>query len=56
MSERQTSPQWGWIIHSRNNTRFSPPYCILALSHNALQAHVTQGTQYTITTSARFLK
>ena len=54
MPERQTSPGGG--LYSGNNARFSPPYCILTLSHNALQARVTQATQYTITTSARFLK
>jgi len=50
MSERQTSPWWRRIIHSGNNTRLSPPYCIHTLAHNALQARVTQETQYTITT------
>ena len=50
MSEGQTSIWWRRIIHSGNNTRFSPPYCIHTLAHNALQARVTQKTQYTITT------
>ena len=34
---------------SGNNTQFSLPYCILTLTLNALQAWVTQATQYTIT-------
>ena len=50
MSEGQTSLWWRRIIHSGNNTRFSPPYCIHTLAHNALQARVTQKTQYTINT------
>lgn len=50
MSEGQTSLWWRRIIHSGNNTRFSPPYCIHTLAHNALQARVTQKTQYIITT------
>ena len=52
MSERQTSPRWGWIIHSGNKTSFIPPYCFLTLAHNALQA---QATQYTITTRPMLL-
>ena len=35
---------------SGNNTGFSLPYCILALTLDALEAWVTQDTQYTITT------
>ena len=35
---------------SGNNARFSLSYCILALTLDALEAWVTQDTQYTITT------
>ena len=35
---------------SGNNARFSLPYCILALTLDALEAWVTQETQYAITT------
>ena len=35
---------------SGNNARFSLPNCILALTLSALEAWVTQATQYTITT------
>ena len=49
MSERQTSPRWRWITHTRNNTLLVRQI-VFSHTHNALQGWVTQATQYTITT------
>ena len=57
MSERQTSPRWGWIIHSGNNTFQSA----ILNSHTrphvqwALQAPITQAAHCTGCSKSSFL-